>query len=410
MNSQEDIYNQAVAMLRAGHSKQEALDAFPNSKNGLAPLLELSQALLNMPKAIVPTPMMQRKYALSKAKVFWLSWSHVFKFAAVSSSLMLLLSAGAFTAYAARNSLPGTGWFFLKRAEENTQLIFTINPQAKANLEIALAQKRLDEAQQIFSNPNQNNQQAQTQALAELSSQTSSAVAAAAGVTQTNPQAQSNKPLLSSLENLTQQQQSLLKQIKADTKIEAAAQTALLALNNNAKQLSQIKQAVSIADNSQALAELNATSTTITVLGKISAVGNGQMTVEKIVFSFDPQTVITDTAGNKLQFSDLAAGSTVNAVGTPEGNSLVATQILVTDNTIMAASATSTAISTSTSTAATVNSTSTVSGDKKVEAAFTSKEQTDINTADTTPSFSPADPNIATGGFIVENPNPQFHQ
>jgi hypothetical protein len=133
------------------------------------------------------------------------------------------------------------------------------------------------------------------------------------------------------------------------------------------------------------------------------------MTVEKIVFSFDPQTVITDNTGNKLQFSDLAAGATVNAIGTPEGKSLVATQILVTAA-AQTAAATSTISSTAASTATTVNSTSTVSVDKKVEGAFTSKEQTDANATDTTPNFSPADPNIATGGFIVENPNPQFHQ
>lgn len=404
--NQEDIYNQAVAMLKAGHSVKEVLDSFPNAKNELAPLLELSQTLLSMPKGIVPTPMMQRKYALSRAKIFWLSWSHTLKFAAVSSSLMLLVSAGAFTAYAAKSSLPGHSLFALKRAEEKAQLIFTIDPQAKANLEIILAQKRLTEAQQIFNNPGQNNQQSQTAALAELSDQTSTALAAAAGITQTNPQAQSNKPLLNSLEDLTRQQQSLLKQIKSNTQIQAAAQTALLALNSNSKQLSHIKQAVSVADQSLGLAQLSATSTAVAALGKISAIGNGQMTVEKIVFSLDPQTVITDNAGDKLKFSDLTIGNTVNALGTPGKDSLVATQILVTDNSSPASLATVSGNS-STSTTTTVNSSSTAPSERKVESAFTSKLQTNTNTPAATPN---TDLNIATGGFIVETPDPQFHQ
>ena len=409
MTNREDIYNKALAMLKAGHSIQEILEAFPIAKSELVPLLELSQNLLNVPKGIVPTPLMQRKYAASKAKVFWLTWSHSFKFAALSSSLMLLLSAGAFTAYAARNSLPGNSLFAIKRAEENTQLIFTINPQAKANLEIALAQKRLDEAQQVFSNTSPNNQDAQTAALAELSSQTSSAVAAAAGVTQTDPQAQSNAPLLSSLENLTNQQQSLLKQIKSDTQIGAAAQTALVALNNNTQQLSQIKQAVSIADNSQALAQLNSTSTSVTALGKISAIGNGEITVEKITFTLDSQTEITNASGDKLQLSDLSPGDTVNVIGSPDQDSLLASKILITDNQTASATSTSTTIaSTSTTTQAAISS-STSSTDKKVESAFTSKDQTDSTTADTTPLFnSVPNPNIASGGFIIEDPSPEF--
>ncbi|MDR3642106.1 MAG: DUF5666 domain-containing protein [Candidatus Doudnabacteria bacterium] len=421
MNSREDIFNQALAKLAAGHSKQDILASFNEANHDMSPLLDVSRMLLDMPKAIVPTPLMQRKYALSKTKLYWLKWSYTFKFAAVSSGLMLLLSAGAFTAYAARNSLPGNSLFALKRAEEKTQLIFAMDPQAKANLQIAFAQKRLDEAQQIFSNPSQNSQQAQTAALTELSSQTTNALAAAAGVTQTDPQAQSNKPLLNSLEDLTQKQQSLLKQIKSDKQIQTAAQTALTALNNNTKQLSQIKQAMTIADNSQALAQLNNTSTMVTVLGVINTIQNGKITVEKITFNTDPQTVITNNSGDMLRLSDLSAGQTVNAIGKPEQNMLVATQILLTDGADSASGSTTTTTTiasipgiAATTTAATESQPTATStpGAKKVEGAFTSKNGTTTaeSEATSTPMFNfTPDPNVATGGFIIEDPAPKFH-
>ena len=319
---------------------------------------------------------------------------------------MLLLASGAVTAYAAWNSLPGNSLFGLKRAEENAQLIFTINPQAKAKLAVVLAQKRLAEAQQVFSNPAQNNQQEQTAALAELSSQTSSALAAVSSVAQTNPQSANNHPLLSSLENLTQQQQSLLTQIKPDTQIKQAAQSALLALNNNSKQLSQIKETVAVATNDQALTQLSATSTAVAVLGAITQISSGQVTVEKTAFIVNSQTVVQDPDGNTLKLSDVTAGSKANVLGNQTPDGLVANQILITDPSDVAATSTDASPTPSITVAAPPATTSATTTVKKVPPATDTSTSEDMHTGILQ---IPTDPNMATGGFIVEDPNPVFH-
>ena len=64
----DDIYNQVIAMLKAGHSKQEVLAEVWRCKDQIAPLLDIGETLLSMPKNIVPTPLMQRKYAAGKSK------------------------------------------------------------------------------------------------------------------------------------------------------------------------------------------------------------------------------------------------------------------------------------------------------------------------------------------------------
>ena len=392
MENFDDIYNKAVNMLKAGHSKAEVLEKFSDAKTELAPLLNVSELLFTMPKNIVPTPLMQRKYALSKAKIFWLSWSHAFKFATATSSFVLVLSTLAVTGYAASQSLPGHSLFALKRAEEHAQLIFTLSPTAKANLQIALAQKRLDEAKQVFDNPSQNNPAQQTAALAELTSQTSDAVTAAASVAKTDPASQNNHPLLSSLQNLTDQQQTLLKQIKPDGQIKQAAQTALLALNNNTKQISEIKQSVAVAGNTAALAKINATSSDVSVLGVITKITEDQIVVEKNVFNVNSKTLIQDEGGNTLKFAALVLGQRVNIIGNQEGSALVAEQILAADS-IAATSTAQTLLTTSNSSAA----------------AIAKKTSTTTIDESTAPDSVKTDPNIATGGFIVEDPNPIFH-
>src|SRR5579859_6710432 len=107
MDNLDNIFNQALDMLKKGRSQQEVLIKFPEHKSGLAPLLEISQSLLSVEKNIVPTPLMQRKYAAIPVKHFWLAWFHISKFAGISVSLALLLSMLGLTGYAASNSTPG---------------------------------------------------------------------------------------------------------------------------------------------------------------------------------------------------------------------------------------------------------------------------------------------------------------
>ena len=205
MNDLESAYNQAMEMMKKGRSKEEVLLEFSQFQKELAPLLDISSSLLALPKNLAPRPAMQRKYALAPAQNIWMAWLHISKFAGVSMSVMLLVSALTATGYEAYKSGPGQVLFPVKKVAEQTQVLLAYNQNDKAAIQVAIAQQRLSEAKAIFSDPNSNPQQQQA-ALSELTSQTSAAVAVVSNVAQSNPKATQSPPLLSSLENINSQQ------------------------------------------------------------------------------------------------------------------------------------------------------------------------------------------------------------
>src|SRR6266404_2250444 len=151
MNNLDEIYNQALELLKKGFSKQEVLSKFPQHQEQLAPLLNLSGRLFAMPKSVIPTPLMQRKYAMQPARKLWLTWLHVSKFAGVSMAVMLLISAVTVAGYQAAISTPGKSLFAIKKSAEQLQLILATNQDDKAKLQVDIAQKRLEDAQQVLS-------------------------------------------------------------------------------------------------------------------------------------------------------------------------------------------------------------------------------------------------------------------
>ena len=72
---------------------------------------------------------------------------------------MLLISALSVTVYQASNSIPGNALFALKKGGENLQLILASSQTQKASLQVAIAQQRLSDAQQIFNDPASNTEQ-----------------------------------------------------------------------------------------------------------------------------------------------------------------------------------------------------------------------------------------------------------
>ena len=402
MNNIEDTYNQALELIQQGLSKDEVLVKFAQNKDELADLLSLSEALLATPKNIVPTPLMRRKYALAPSKGFWLTWIHLSKFAGVSMSVMLLLSAAAVTGYAAYKSGPGQTFFPIKKLAEKGELILALGSDKKASLQVAIAEQRLNDAQKIFSNP-QSPAAQKNAALAELSDQTSSAVLEVKTAANSDPKSNQNHPLLNSLENLASRQKTLLAKIEPDSQTQTAAEQALLNLKQNTSQISQIKQSMAIADTSQSLAKLSQDPNSIIVLGAISQVSATQITVEKTIFLINPQTAISDSEGNSISAEDLSLNSKVNVAGQKLPNSLVpvAEQILITQSSTTPPvqpeikGELTTASSASSTVIASPNSTSTAPVVKKMGSST---------------STTPIDPNTATGLFIFEDPSPHFIQ
>ncbi|HYV33572.1 MAG TPA: DUF5667 domain-containing protein [Candidatus Limnocylindria bacterium] len=328
MNNLDGIYNQALDLLSKGHSQEEVLVKFSQYRNELAPLLEISSLLLSVPKNIVPTPQIQRKYAVAKAKSLWLTWAHIPKLAGVTMSIMLLLSAFAVMGYQTLNSSPGQTLFAVKKSAEKLQLILALNQDQKASVQIQIAQKRLSEAQEIFNNPSSGADQ-KTAALTELTDQTNTAVAEVTTAAKNNPSSDKNHPLLNSLDSITHDQENLLAEIKPDSQIKVAANTALQSLNETTAKISEIKQSVAAADNSQTLAKLKADPNSVSVLGNVNKISKEKITVDDSVFTLIPQTIIQDQDGKTLSLDSLTEKTKVNVIGLKNQNNLVAQQIVV---------------------------------------------------------------------------------
>ncbi len=324
----EDIYNQALEMLQNGRSKQEVLFKFAKYQAELSPLLDLSIALFAMPKNIVPTPLMQHKYLTQTAKNAWLTWLHVSKFAGVSMSLILLLSAFTVTGYKALISAPGQKFFAIKQTAEKFQVLLAYNQNEKASLQIEIAKKRLTEAENIFNNPSSNNEE-KTAALSELSKQTSTAIAQVSSVTKNNPSPEQSHPLINSLSSITREQKTLLSTIKPDADINTAANNAISLLKENSAKLTEIKLSVAIANNDQTLAKLTSDPDSVAVLGQITQIGSNQITVEKTAFQITAQTIIWDTTGTIVKIGDLLPKMKVNVVGKKNSGEATAMQIFM---------------------------------------------------------------------------------
>ncbi len=400
MDNLENTYNQALEMIKNGRSKEEVLLHFSKQQKELAPLLKLSSALLSMPKNTAPAPAMQRKYALAPSKSFWLNWIHISKFASVSMSAILLISAFAATGYAAKNSTAGQTLFSVKKFAEKVELNLANNQNEKANIQLAITQQRLSDAQEIFSNPSSNVEQ-KTAVLNELTDQTNNAVALVDKAAKNDPSQNQSNPLVNSLQNITQQQKTLLTQIKPDSQIQKAADTALLALNANAKQLSEIKQSMVIAGSEQTLAKIKDNPNSVTVLGMITQISGSQITVEKNnVFTIGSQTSILDEQGNATTTAGLNLSSKVNIIGVKSQTATIAQQITIIQPTA------------STSTQPQVKSASTQTASNTHENSSTTAEQAAKKYwSDPAPSLSAtaqSNSGTAFGTFILEDPNPQF--
>lgn len=319
------------------NSALEKLKQNPNfdletEKDEISPLLKIAASLFALPKNPIPTPLMNHRYASVKAKNFWFAWTHISRFATASTAVMLLVSAFTVTAYASYKSAPGQTLFVVKKSAEKLQLVLASNQDQKANLQVEITKKRLSEARMIFQNPTSNIKQEKA-ALTELTDQTRNAIEVINTITANNPTANNNHPLLSSLENITKEQQALLEDIKPGREINEAAGTALVALNENSAKISEIKQFIAIASNDPTLTKLSGDPNSVAVLGEISEITKDKITVENTTFTLNSQTVIKNAEGIILSPEVLKLKVKINISGNKDKDSLVAKHILITNQT-----------------------------------------------------------------------------
>jgi hypothetical protein len=224
MEKFEDILDKALCELKAGASKDTIFSKWPQHQQQLAEYLAVAEMFGPLPKNQIPVPTMQRKYLTMPIKSrAWFVWVHFSKYVSISMGALLLIAGFATTAYGAARSLPGASLFPLKKMAEQIQLDFASNDVQRANIQLQITKERLADAREVFSSPNSSSQQ-QAAALNELASQTGAAVQTVQSAAAVN---QDKTPLVASLNNISNQQQALIKTITSNNgNIENSSATA----------------------------------------------------------------------------------------------------------------------------------------------------------------------------------------
>ncbi len=158
--NREEIITRCIDEIKAGRSTvEECLARYPQLRDELCPLLELVSAL--EPEKVTPTgefksrtrrmllEVIQSGVRVESKRRSAFGWLGALAPARAVSiafiALIILVMSGGGAAYAAQNSLPGDILYPLKTGVENLQLVITFDPEAKADLHLKLAEKRINE-------------------------------------------------------------------------------------------------------------------------------------------------------------------------------------------------------------------------------------------------------------------------
>jgi hypothetical protein len=216
----EEILANCIEEIRSGKSTiEQCVSRHPKLGEELRSLLQIATSL--KPDEVTPSLEFKQRAKrrllaeiqplpekVSASPLRWYSLSPVRLTAGVLIALLVLAAAGGSTVYAAQSSLPGDVLYPVKTGAEDIQLAVTWGTEAKADLRLKLAQRRIDEATQQA----ELNRTINVQALDTVERQFNDAIKELSG---SNDTAATNK-ILSRLSTATLNQQVQLQQALAN--------------------------------------------------------------------------------------------------------------------------------------------------------------------------------------------------
>jgi hypothetical protein len=174
MRKKEELIIRCIEDIRAGKSSpEECLQAYPDQRQELEPLLSLSlgirerdavpsdefriaarAALMRHIRERQADSVTAGRTSRSYGSTIWSTgWSRA---VAVSLTVIIILAAaGTGTAYASRSSIPGDSLYPVKIAAEQVQRIVTFDAEAEVELEMKFADIRLDELAEVTALPDE---------------------------------------------------------------------------------------------------------------------------------------------------------------------------------------------------------------------------------------------------------------
>jgi Domain of unknown function (DUF5667) len=143
-----------------GDTIEQCLESYPEQAAELEPLLRAALSAAGASSRIEPSPEFQRlakhrllsvieekrKKRVEHRMPLW-GWQR--RWAIAIMVVLVIILAGVGTVTASASSLPGDTFYPVKTATEKVQGFFTFGSEAKANLYMKLAQRRLDELKSL---------------------------------------------------------------------------------------------------------------------------------------------------------------------------------------------------------------------------------------------------------------------
>lgn len=157
-----NAFDDCLNALAAGETVAACLARYPALANDLRPMLEAAhlaatarpraEAALRSAQNVNRAAFLSRAAALraQRPHSFWAAFAAPRRAWAPALALLLFVCLGSYGALqVSADSLPGDALYSLKRAAEQTQLTFTLDPQARLEFEQELDERRAAEAQAV---------------------------------------------------------------------------------------------------------------------------------------------------------------------------------------------------------------------------------------------------------------------
>lgn len=155
MYYREEQLNKAIESLRKGASLAHVLETLPDQE--MRDLVTLSHMGMTIPTKTVPSPARQYKFmsVATEPTRLWLRVLPFMRMAVMPLSLLLVLLGGLVGKFAV-DSTAGDRFFVVKHAYEQLQIHIAQSPEARAQLQLSFAQRRIADAETVFSQSNSN--------------------------------------------------------------------------------------------------------------------------------------------------------------------------------------------------------------------------------------------------------------
>jgi hypothetical protein len=382
-----DILDQALTDMKNTGSLSSATKSLSENSVQLSSDLEIAHMLSSVPKNPLLAGTMRRKYILASGSNSAIARTfNILKITFASAGSLAVLGSIVFAGVLSANSLPGQTLFKVKKVGEQARLKLTFNDVEKANLQIALSEKRLTEAQQVLSNTS--DPSAEITALNELSSQNTATAESVKKAAVTGAIQKTDHPLVASFNDLAKKQQAFASQIKPEDKAKTLAISTAQQSKKNTAEINNLIEIAGASNSSLTITKISTDKSIVSILGTVSKVGKDYITVEGLNFIVNEETVIKNEANVILTLENIKEKTQVTVTGkktAPENGLIIASEIIV----------------------------AVKNENGKVEGVSTSTPVSTPTKATSTPLVKPEiptsteklnDPNVATGSFILEDP------